>query len=140
MDFKNKIPLWILQNIKTTKCSKCRSSIQSSDVNAMGVRKYDNKITPFIELSCPSCNNRLLKIFDNEKINSVEDWCYDILDSIKNLKIIPEQGKKKHNSPITDKEFSLIKKKIQKSKSHVDFLKTIGAYNYYSMLKRKNEK
>lgn len=143
--FHEGIPNWIVKDLHGSHCSKCDHMITKDDISAIGVRKSDNQATPFIEYTCPNCDNRVSRAFNKEKMGTVEELCYTLLDEIRHKKTsraTNTRNKVNNNQgPITDKEVASFKKKLKNSKNHNDFMKSMGAWTYHKMLeqRKKNE-
>lgn len=141
MPFHEGVPDWIVKNLHGTQCNKCSHPITKDDISAIGMRRNKNNAITFIEYECSSCSDRMTRAFNREMMHNVEELCYLLLEEIKRKRTIRNssirnRSKNTNKPPISDKEIKSIKLKLKKSKTHHDFMKHIGALDFFKMLEK----
>ncbi len=126
-------PRWMLNIIETKKCAECGEKAHKHDICAIGVRSFgaEGKCTTYVEHKCGKCQVRTITSFAKEKLSSVEDLCYMIIEQIhaqKKLEKSKELSQQQNsNSQIGDDEVDALKQFLETNESHADFLKYIGS-------------
>lgn len=137
--FYQNVPKWIIQNLRGKKCTKCNHEVNKNDIYAIGIKNHNDQICTFIDFECSSCKNKVSRIFNFHSPQTIQSFCFLLLDEQKN-KIVNQERKNINNSgPITDKEFENFKKKLNKNKTHYDFMKQIGSLKFHDMLEKFKE-
>jgi hypothetical protein len=127
------LPGLVNQKLKDVQCNICSRKIEKNNVNAIGIRKTENKqLCMYVEYQCPNinCKHRACKLLENKRIHSVEDMCYFLIEEIqKRKKTLNAKNYTKPNSSdlITDEEMENIRQFINSHVDYDDFLKYIGA-------------
>lgn len=123
------IPAWMKTVIKQRTCSKCNYAVSTKDVIAVGIREIRTKKSClFAEHQCSKCNHRSITTFGREKIGSLQDLCFVLLESIRTIKKL-EKAKKlteKIQNDMSDKKIGEFLEFIRNVPTHDEFLKHIG--------------
>ncbi len=80
-------PRWMLNIIETKKCAACGTKARKKDICAVGIRNFgsEGKKTMYVEHKCPRCSTRTITSFAKEKLASVEDLCYMMIEQIQTV-------------------------------------------------------
>jgi len=140
-------PGWIIELLDEDgfKCPHCKADFDPGDIRACGVRlsfRDEKKQVLYVEYHCSQCAKRtrakrpptLLEIWDM----SFEDFAFSIIDTDEapeeEEKPVKKQGKRKkipkrrrkQKSKISDEEVAGLKKLLNTSESHEDFMIGLG--------------
>jgi len=125
------IPQWIAGIVETKKCYKCKNKVSRKDICAIGIRTFrEDQNTVYVEHLCPKCKSRTVTSFAKEKLASVEDLCYMLIEQIHNKRRIRKSQHLEgrcYGDRIEDKEVESLIKFMEEAKSFEEVLKYIGS-------------
>jgi len=124
------MPSWVHKIINKDICTKCHNKFNKKNIIACGLREASTENQFFyVEVKCTNCSTRTVIPFHKQsKINDLKSLSFMFLDRVKkyNQMINSQVPKPNRNSSITNKEVDDFIKMLNKSKSHIDFMKNIG--------------
>lgn len=128
--YKN-TPNWILKIIEQKKCASCGADVKKTGICAIGIRtvkENKNKNALYVEHMCSNCSSRTISSFQ-EKVDTVEQLCYLLIEEIHNRKKLEKAKRtKKPNKTgvISEEEYEEVMKFLKNNDDHSEFLKYIG--------------
>tara|TARA_Y100000034_G_C6880091_1_gene403146 strand:+ start:542 stop:1024 length:483 start_codon:yes stop_codon:yes gene_type:complete len=155
------LPAWIIDILKTDKftCPHCKSAFNPNDIRACGVRlsfRNIKKHVLYVEYHCSKCSKRAGKrpptLLEIQEM-SFEEFAFSIIDDPSDEEETYDKKQKKQKKPgrklrsrskITDQEIAGVRKLLERSDSHYDFLVGLGMtpkeLQHFNIKKQKNDK
>ena len=139
----NSLPDWVLNSVKKNNCHQCQEILTHTDLISVGIRRFKNKHSLFVEFCCQHCGYREITAIET-KYNTVEDLCYILLEEVQRKRKLHKshqhhQKTGKNQSKISQKEMQDFINFVRKVPTHDEFMKEIGAPQE-TPIKKKNAK
>jgi len=136
------VPTWITRLVETKKCYKCKTKVTRKNICAIGIRTCgSNQNTVYVEHLCSNCDKRTVTSFSKEKLGSVEELCYMLVEQIHSNNKLTKARKleQNHEGSIEDEEVESLVSFMDNAESFEDLLKYIGSPQLPPGVKRKDE-